>query len=186
MFERYTEKARRVIFFARYEAALVGSPTIETEHLLLGLLREEKALSHQLIRSTEAIERIRKEIDAATEAREKTATSVDLPLSNECKRVLAHAMEEADRLGHKHIGTAHMLLGLLREEECFAAKLLRDRRVTAEKVREQMQQFESGRHNLNEQAASKVGREEIEQIVAERTGLSLELLRQSNAGGSKP
>ena len=105
MFERYTEKARRVIFFARYEASQFGSPYIETEHLLLGLLREDKALTNRFLRSHASVESIRKQIEGHTTIREKVSTSVDLPLSNECKRVLAYAAEEAERLSHKHIGT---------------------------------------------------------------------------------
>src|SRR6476661_7159601 len=120
MFERYTEKARRVIFFARYEASQVGSPYIETEHLLLGLLREDKALTHRFLRGHGAGEAIRKQIDDHTIVREKVSTSVDLPVSEEAKRVLVHAGEEAERLSHKHIGTEHLLLGLLREEGSFA------------------------------------------------------------------
>ena len=127
MFERYTEKARRVIFFARYEASQFGSPYIETEHLLLGLLREDKALTNRFLRSHASVESIRKQIEGHTTIREKVSTSVDLPLSNECKRVLAYAAEEAERLSHKHIGTEHLLLGLLREEKCFAAEILQER-----------------------------------------------------------
>ena len=127
MFERYTEKARRVIFFARYEASQFGSPYIETEHLLLGLLREDKALTNRFLRSHASVESIRKQIEGHTTIREKVSTSVDLPLSNECKRVLAFAAEEAERLSHKHIGTEHLLLGLLREEKCFAAEILHER-----------------------------------------------------------
>ena len=108
MFERYTEKARRVIFFARYEASQFGSPYIETEHLLLGLLREDKALANRFLRSHAAVESIRKQIEAHTTIREKVSTSVDLPLSHECKRVLAYGAEEAERLNHKHIGTEHL------------------------------------------------------------------------------
>ncbi len=138
MFERYTEKARRVIFFARYEASQFGSPYIETEHLLLGLLREDKALTNRFLRSHASVEAIRKQIEAHTTIREKTSTSLDLPLSNENKRVMAYAAEEAERLGHKHIGTEHLLLGLLREEGCFAADLLKERGVKLEKVREEL------------------------------------------------
>src|SRR5947209_18218922 len=127
MFERYTEKARRVILFARYEASKFGSPYIETEHLLLGLLREDKALANRFLRSHAAIESIRKQIEAHTTVREKVSTSVDLPLSHECKRVLAYGAEEAERLSHKHIGTEHLLLGLLREEKSFAAEFVHER-----------------------------------------------------------
>ncbi len=139
MFERYTEKARRVIFFARYEASQFGSPYIETEHLLLGLLREDKALTNRFLRSHASVESIRKQIEGHTTIREKVSTSVDLPLSNECKRVLAFAAEEAERLSHKHIGTEHLLLGLLREEKCFAAEILQERGLRLPAIREELQ-----------------------------------------------
>src|ERR1700753_840802 len=138
MFERYTEKARRVIFFARYEASQFGSPYIETEHLLLGLLREDKALTNRFLRSHASVESIRKQIEQHTTIRESIPTSVDLPLSNECKRVLAYAAEEAERLAHKHIGTEHLLLGLLREEQSSAAELLREHGVRLLTVREEL------------------------------------------------
>ena len=138
MFERYTEKARRVIFFARYEASQFGSPYIETEHLLLGLLREDKALANRFLRSHAAIESIRKQIEAHTTVREKVSTSVDLPLSHECKRVLAYGAEEAERLSHKHIGTEHLLLGLLREEKSFAAEILHERGLRLSAIREEI------------------------------------------------
>jgi ATP-dependent Clp protease ATP-binding subunit ClpC len=137
MFERYTEKARRVIFFARYEACQFGSPLIETEHLLLGLLREDKALTRRFfLAGTDGT--IRPEIEQHTTIREKVSTSADLPLSNESQRVLAYSWEEAERLSHKHIGTEHLLLGLLREEKCFAAQLLNDRGVRLETAREEL------------------------------------------------
>ena len=138
MFERYTEKARRVIFFARYEASQFGSPYIETEHLLLGLLREDKALTNRFLRSHASVESIRKQIEGHTTIREKVSTSVDLPLSNECKRVLAYAAEEAERLSDKHIGTEHLLLGLLREGDGVAAKVLRSLNVNIQQCREEI------------------------------------------------
>src|SRR5882672_12321585 len=139
MFERYTEKARRVIFFARYEASQFGSPYIETEHLLLGVMREDKALTHRyLLRGSSSAEAIRAQIEAATTKRKKTATSVDLPLTNECKRVLAYAAEEAERLSHKHIGSEHLALGLLREERCFAAEILAEHGVRLSALREDL------------------------------------------------
>src|SRR5579862_2735503 len=138
MFERYTEKARRVIFFARYEASQFGSPYIETEHLLLGLLREDKALTNRFLRSHASVESIRKQIEGHTTIREKVSTSVDLPLSNECKRVLAYAAEEAERLSHRHIGAEHLLLGLLREEKCFAAEILHERGLRLSTIREEL------------------------------------------------
>ena len=137
MFERYTEKARKVIFFARYEASQFGSPNIETEHLLLGLIREDKALSNRFFPAHHAtVESIRRLVEGHTTIREKISTSVDLPLSDECKRVLAFAGGEAEGLGHKHIGTEHLLLGLLREEKCFAAGILREQGLQLDAIRQ--------------------------------------------------
>ena len=141
MFERYTEKARRVIFFARYEASQFGSPYIETEHLLLGLLREDRTLTNRFLRAQGSVESIRTQIEECTPVREKVPTSVDLPLSNECKRVLGYAAEEALRLSHQHIGTEHLLLGLMREEKCLAAEILRERGLELSAVRPEIRQL---------------------------------------------
>lgn len=136
MFERYTEKARRVIFFARYEASQFGAAQIEAEHILLGLLREDKHLTTRFFsRSQGSVESIRKEIEGRTILRERISTSVDLPLSLEAKRVLAFAAEESERLGHRHIGTEHLLLGLLREENSIAAEILYDRGLRLSDIR---------------------------------------------------
>jgi ATP-dependent Clp protease ATP-binding subunit ClpC len=138
MFEKYTEKARRVIFFARYEASQFGQPYIETEHLMLGILREDKALTNRFLRSHASVESIRKQVQRHTMVRESISTSVDLPLSNDCKQVLTYAAEEAEQLGHKHIGTEHLLLGLLREEKCFAAQILHERGLRLLAIREEL------------------------------------------------
>src|SRR6187399_2876133 len=103
MFERYTERARRVLFFARYEATQLGSTLIETEHLLLGLIREGKGLTSRIFaRSHLSLENIRKDIEGRTVFREKVSTSVEIPFSAETKRVLQFAAEEADRLLHNY------------------------------------------------------------------------------------
>src|ERR1041385_3575067 len=139
MFERYTEKARRVIFFARYEASQFGAPAIEPEHLLLGLMREDKTLTARfLARAQASLESIRKEIEGRAPLREKISTSVELPLAPETKRVLAYAHEESDRLQHRHIGTEHLLLGLLREDRSMAAEILYERGLRLNAVRDEI------------------------------------------------
>jgi len=136
MFERYTERARRVIFFARYEASQYGSQTIETEHLLLGLLREDlNVLKGLLIPSPISLPQVRDEIERHMERRKSLSTSIEVPLSIESKRVLNHAAEEADRLGHKHIGTEHLLLGLVRGENSRASVILRHYGADAATIR---------------------------------------------------
>lgn len=139
MFERYTEKARRVIFFGRYEASQFGASAIEPEHLLLGLMREDKALASRFFPRTQlTIESIRREIEGRTVMREKISTSVELPLAPETKRVLAFAHEESDKLRHRHIGTEHLLLGLLREERSMASEILYERGLRLHNVREEI------------------------------------------------
>jgi CheY-like chemotaxis protein len=141
MFERYTERARRVIFFARYEASEHGASSIETEHLLLGILREGKEpVSHIVARGHLRLEAIRREIERrlAADPQVKVSTSVDIPLSAESKRVLVRAAEEAERMHHDYIGTEHILIGLLQEESSFAARILTDMGVRLSSVREDL------------------------------------------------
>ena len=169
MFDRYSEKARRAIFFARYEATRFNSPMVESEHLLLGIMREDKALMRNLITPPDLIDSIHTQIEARTPVQheiaivslpeiskelakgsppsfefvrklieanpaihDQTAKGVNLPLSDECKNAMNAAEGEANRLNSKHVGTEHLVLGILREDKCFAAKLLRDRGVTPE------------------------------------------------------
>jgi uncharacterized protein (TIGR03435 family) len=142
MFERYTERARRVLFFARYEASVLGSLSIETEHLLLGLLREGKGITSRLFaRSHLSLERIRGEIVSRSVPREKVPTSVEIPFAGEAKRVLSYAAEEADRLLHNYIGTEHLLLGILREERSVAASILMNHGLRLDEVREAIVQL---------------------------------------------
>jgi ATP-dependent Clp protease ATP-binding subunit ClpA len=133
MFERYTDKARRSIFFARYEASNFGSQQIGTEHLLLGLVREDGLL----LGSTAPLDSIRKWIEAnAGPTGEKIPTSVDLPLSAECKRALSSGAEEATNLGHGHIAPGHLLLGLMDQQGCMAEAVLREHGYRADTFRE--------------------------------------------------
>jgi hypothetical protein len=135
MFDRYSEKARRSIFFARYEASQFGGSHIETEHLLLGLLREDRALFLQLLTGT--TEAFRQSVEGRLgPAREKVSTSVDMPLSHECRQALSYAAKDAEALGHKTIEPAHLLLGLLHDETCGAAELLRQNGIQYRTFRE--------------------------------------------------
>ncbi len=124
MFEKYTENARRVIFFARYEATQFGGTKIESEHLLLGLLKENRDLIRRFAPDWKSIDSMLKEISTRASIAEKLPATVDLPLSDECKRILAYAADEAKRLSHDHIGPEHFLLGMMRERESVAAQIL--------------------------------------------------------------
>jgi ATP-dependent Clp protease ATP-binding subunit ClpC len=139
MFERYTEKARRVIFFSRYEASQFGASQIEAEHILLGLLREDKNLTARFFhRSRANLELIRKEIENRTVMRDRIFSQIDLPLSGEAKQALAFAAEESELLGNRHIGTEHLLLGLLRAEDSIAAEVLYGRGLRLPEVRQDL------------------------------------------------
>jgi ATP-dependent Clp protease ATP-binding subunit ClpC len=130
MFERYTEGARRVLFFARYEASERGAMTIETEHLLVGITRDSSGLATRTFAALNvSLEDLRHDVDRSTVAREKFPVSLEIPFTGEVKRALQAAAEESDRLAHKHVGTEHLLLGLLREEQSVAASILAARGV---------------------------------------------------------
>jgi ATP-dependent Clp protease ATP-binding subunit ClpC len=139
MFERYTDTARRVIFFARYEASAFGSTSIDTHHLLLGLLREGGGVTGQILdRGQVRSEEVRREVEARGVPPGPTPTSVDIPLAPAAMRTLRHAAEEARRLNVTYIGTEHLLLGLLHEQEGLAAGIMGAKRLRLEDVREEV------------------------------------------------
>src|SRR5579862_3284013 len=134
MFERYTEKARRAIFFARYEASQYGSRIIETEHLLLGILRADKMLAGSLFPVPGAMETLCEAIESQLKQGPRISTSVAMPLSQESKQILNLASESAEKLGHRYVECFHLILGTLRVEKCKAARLLLAHNVDEKKV----------------------------------------------------
>jgi ATP-dependent Clp protease ATP-binding subunit ClpC len=140
MFERYTEKARRVIFFARYEALQYGSHFIAPEHILLGLMREDKTVSARFFpfRKTVTVEAIRREVEDRIVLRERIPQSAELHLAPESKRILIYANEESRALKNRHIGPEHLLLGLLREEKSVAAEILYQYGLRLKDVRDEV------------------------------------------------
>src|SRR5687768_7582248 len=145
MFERYTERARRVLFFARYEASQLGSLSIETEHLLLGLVREGKGLTSRLFAMTHlSLENLRREIEEQTVFRERVPTSQEIPFAPGVRRALQAAANEADRLLHNYIGSEHLLLGLLGDDTTLAGRLLAAHGLRLPEVRDQIVRLLSG------------------------------------------
>src|ERR1700682_2468805 len=138
MFERYTETARRSVFHARYEASQFGSGYIETEHLLLGILRTDGPLALRLLKAPEKIEAVREQIEKQAARGEKLPVSVDMQLSQECKRALAYAGQESEKLHQKHIGAEHLLLGIVRQETCLAAKILLAFGIAPQQLKEEV------------------------------------------------
>jgi hypothetical protein len=138
MFERYSEPARRSLFFARHEASVLGSSVIEPAHLLLGVLKESAPIvEHLLGTANTAGDAIRQltymHIGASAPAMD---TSVEIPFGNDSKRVLAYAVEEADRLLHHHIGPEHLVLGLLCHQQGMAWDVLRESGLELTAIRE--------------------------------------------------
>src|SRR5689334_776608 len=145
MFERYTEKARRVIFFARYEVSELGSKSIEPEHLLLGLLREDKGLIAGFLPANVATETIRQRVEVSLSKGDRIPTAVEIPLSRMSKRVLQYALEESKSSKHGQVDTEHLLLGLLRPrsysvrgKESIAARILRENGLELAEVRQRI------------------------------------------------
>jgi ATP-dependent Clp protease ATP-binding subunit ClpC len=137
MFEKFTEKAKRILFLARYEASQQGSKVIGTEHILLGLLKEGEETTRELFtRANVSMDLLQAELERRNPPREKLSTSVEIPFSEETKKALQFAEEEAERLMHPHIGTEHLLLGLLRLEDAVAGRMLSERGMRLFAVRE--------------------------------------------------
>ena len=133
MFERYTEGARRSLFFARFEASRLGSLSIEPEHLLLGLIRQPQDAS--LVRLQLPLDAIRQAIENQTALREKVDASVEIPFGGQLRRLFERAAAEADRIGQHDIHSGHLLLGILREEGGPAARVLAEHGVSLDAVR---------------------------------------------------
>ena len=138
MFELYTEKSRRVIFYARWEASRYGSRYIETEHLLLGLLREDHALAKWFPGERNIEPEIRAEIEKQITRGESFSEAVEVPLSGECRKVLNLAAETCERLGHRLVEPTHLLIGILRVETSMAAQILITRGVKPGPIEEKV------------------------------------------------
>jgi len=133
MFERYTEPARRAVFYARYEASQLSSAYIEPVHLMLGLLREDSLLVRML--SGGEVEAIRTEVEQTHKPGPKISTSVDMPLSHSAKRALDRARDAADELRSRPIDTGHLLLGLLAIQEPPVAEILARHRIDVPRLK---------------------------------------------------
>ncbi len=141
MWQRFTERARKVILLGQEEAARMGSSHVGTEHVLLGLVREQEGVAAQVLeRMGVSLNKLRAEIENHIVPRQETGGS-EPKLTPRAKRVLELAADEARRLKHNYIGTEHLLLALVREKDGIAAKLLRKFGLNLEKVREQVIEY---------------------------------------------
>jgi ATP-dependent Clp protease ATP-binding subunit ClpC len=139
MFEKYNEKARRALFFARYEASKLGSRVIESEHILLGVLREgEETVVELFERHDVKPDELRRDIEGERVFVERISSTAELPLSEESKKVLAYASHEAESMVHSAVGSEHLLIGILRVESCSACQLLVQHGLDLEEIREEV------------------------------------------------
>jgi hypothetical protein len=166
MFQRFTEKARRVIFYARYEAGQYGSSWIESEHLLLGLLREDPSLLWHLMDEQGSRIDIRAKIEKRVARGERFSTSIEVPLTVDCKNILNLAIEESDRLGQPHVGTEHLLLGMLLVESSLAAQILMEMGIKPEPVRNQLSKSSLGDAVTMRPRPSTIGVQVLETFLA--------------------
>lgn len=143
MFERYTETARRLIFWARYQASVLGADSITPEHLLIALLQNGYETLQQLtpMQFSSVVNSLAEELKTRGKVGTHVSTSIELPFDQTLKQVLSYAKEEADNLHDRHIGEEHLLLGMLRLEDSSSATMLRENGVELETVRELLQQI---------------------------------------------
>ena len=142
MFEQYTERAKRVLAFAKYEASQMGSDTMQTEHILLGLIREAEDIILKLFNKWNIDpEEVRAEVEMMSTFQKRKSAPVEIAISREAQRVLAFAVEESKNLLHKYVGTEHILLGLLREENSMAARILSQKGLRVFTLREDIVAF---------------------------------------------
>ena len=154
MFEKYNEKARRALFFARYEASKLGSRVIESEHILLGILREGEDTVTELFRRFEIRpDEIRREIEGERVFVDRISSTAELPLSEESKKILAYASHESESMMHPSVGSEHLLIGILRVEGCLAMRVLTQEGMDVYGVREELTAI------LKEQEASQQKKE---------------------------
>ena len=157
MFERFTERARQVVVLAQEEARTLKHNYIGTEHILLGLLREEEGLAARVLEGLEiTVDEVRGQVIRIVGAGEEV-TSGQIPFTPRAKKVLELALREALSLGHNYIGTEHILLGLVRENEGVAARILADFDADSEKIRNEIIRMLSGPSGRSRQGAAAGG-----------------------------
>ena len=145
MFERFTERAKQVVVLAQEEARALKHNYIGTEHILLGLLREEEGLAARVLESLDVtVEEVRAQVARIIGPGDEPIVSGQIPFTPRAKKVLELSLREALALKHNYIGTEHILLGLVRENEGVAARILLDFDADAEKIRSEIMRVLSG------------------------------------------
>jgi ATP-dependent Clp protease ATP-binding subunit ClpC len=152
MFDRFTDRAKKVMSYARQEAQRLNHEYIGTEHILLGLIQEGSGVAANVLKNMSVdLEKIRQEVEKIVKTGPSTVTMGQLPFTPRAKKVLELSMEEASSLSHNYIGTEHLLLGLIRESEGIAAQVLMNLSIKLEDVREEVLEFLGASEHSNEE-----------------------------------
>src|SRR3974390_60828 len=139
MYERFTDRSRKVMHLANQEAQRFNHEYVGTEHVLLGLIKEGSGVAANVLRNLDVdLRKIRNEIEKIVQAGPEMVTMGKLPQTPRAKKVIEYAIEEARNLNHNYVGTEHLLLGLFREQEGVAAQVLRHLQLQLEDVREEV------------------------------------------------
>jgi ATP-dependent Clp protease ATP-binding subunit ClpC len=139
MFERFTDRARKVMALANQEAQRFNHEYIGTEHILLGLVKEGSGVGANVLKNLDVdLRKVRLEVEKLVKAGPEMVTMGKLPQTPRAKKVIEYAIEEARNLNHNYVGTEHLLLGLLREHDGVAARVLRNLGLKLEEVREEV------------------------------------------------
>ncbi|MFO1053126.1 MAG: ATP-dependent Clp protease ATP-binding subunit [Planctomycetota bacterium] len=142
MFDRFTDRAKKVMSFARQEAQKFNHEYIGTEHILLGLVQEGSGVAANVLKNMSIdLEKVRHEVEKIVKTGPSMVTMGQLPFTPRAKKVLELSVEEASQLNHNYIGTEHLLLGLIRENEGIAAQVLTNLGVKLDEVREEVLEF---------------------------------------------
>ena len=139
MYERFTDRARKVMQLANQEAQRFNHEYIGTEHVLLGLIKEGSGVAANVLKNLDIdLRKIRMEVEKLVQSGPDMVTMGKLPQTPRAKKVIEYSMEEARNLNHNYVGTEHILLGLLREQEGVAAQVLMNLGLKLEDVREEV------------------------------------------------
>ena len=151
MFDRFTDRAKKVMSFARQEAQKFNHEYIGTEHVLLGLVQEGSGVAANVLKNMSIdLEKVRHEVEKIVKTGPAMVTMGQLPFTPRAKKVLELSMEEASQLSHNYIGTEHLLLGLIKENEGIAAQVLMNLGVKLEDVRDEVLEFLGASDNSND------------------------------------
>lgn len=145
MFDRFTDRARKAMSFAHQEAERFNHNYIGTEHILLGLVKEGSGVAANVLENLDIdLEKVRLEVEKLVKPAPDFVTMEQFPVTPRAKKVLEFAIDEAQALDHNHVGTEHLLLGLLREQQGLAAQVLMNLGLKLEDIRNEVIKYPEG------------------------------------------